>query len=185
MKKIFSALLFEMIPVMLGVYLGFVISEWSKDRDRQNQTEIFQNNIVAELESNHQKIADVIIYHEMLRDSARHFAYHHQPTIRFFKGIRTITLNNSAYETGIQTGLINELRIEKLQELNQVYNLQKSYADYAAVLLTGILNMEFSQSESARRKLLSFLAITMTDVAIKERALLEEYEAILETMSAG
>lgn len=178
-KKI-GELIFQIIPVMIGVYLGFIVSNWSETKQQNAKKKILIENMISEINENKNNIIEVVQYHEMLRDSSRYYLKSGRADMpSFFRGVNTLTLINSAFETGIQTGLLNELSIDKIQSLNRVYTSQKSYNDFCNILLSGLLNMDFMENEESIKKILQYLSISMTDVAIKERQLLNEYEKVL------
>lgn len=69
MKKKIGEIILQIIPVMIGVYLGFIVSNWSETNKTNSQTELIRKNIVAEIKSNKSKIKQVLEYHVMIRDS--------------------------------------------------------------------------------------------------------------------
>lgn len=121
----------------------------------------------------------------ILRDSSRYYSMAELKNIepRFFKGVRTGRLTNSAFETGIQTGLINELTFEQIQFVNYTYTLQDSYNEFATLMLTGLITIDIDESE--RKKIFRFLAVSMTDIVIKESELLIQYEKLLDELKSG
>lgn len=166
MKKKIGEVILQIIPVMIGVYLGFIVSNYSESNKTKSQTELLRQNIVAEIQSNKKKITEVLEYHIMVRDSSRYYRsiteFTQMPT--FFKGTRSITLINSAFDTGIQTGLINSLEFQEIQSINNVYTMQSAYKDYNNLLLSGLITIQFQESKEIIRKFYGFLADTMTDV---------------------
>ncbi|MCR9182520.1 MAG: hypothetical protein NXH73_06310 [Flavobacteriaceae bacterium] len=178
MKRKLGDIILQIIPVMIGVYLGFVISNWQDNQKRSTQSQILVDNISLEIETNKRIIEGVIEYHKMLRDSSRYYAnldiYNKKPT--FFQGTRTQQLSSSAYSTGIQTGIINELPLKKIQTLNNLYNFQDYSNEFGKMLMNGLINMDFSDTSEGIKKIASFLSITMTDIVIQEQHLLELYE---------
>ena len=182
-KKTIGELVLQIIPVMIGVYLGFVVSNWSSNKQQDLKKKILIENIIVEVKDNQTNINSVVRYHEMLRDSSRHFLKLNKSEIpSFFRGVNTLTLSNSAFETGVQTGLLNELSIDKIQSLNRVYTSQKSYDEFCNILLSGLINMDFMENEESMKKILQYLSISMTDVAIKERQLLRDYQNVLDNI---
>lgn len=168
---------------MIGVYLGFIVSNWSSNKQQNAKKKILIENIIAEVRDNQSNINLVVTYHEMLRDSSRHYLQLNKSTIpSFFRGVNTLTLANSAFETGIQTGLLNELSINQIQSLNRVYTSQKAYGEFCNILLSGLINMDFMENEESLKKILQYLSISMTDVAIKERQLLKDYDNVLSNL---
>jgi hypothetical protein len=179
-KQKIGELLFQIIPVMIGVYLGFIVSNWSETKQQNSKKKILIESIISEINENKNNIIEIVQYHEMLRDSSTYYLKTDKVKMpSFFRGVNTLTLINSAFETGIQTGLLNELSIDKIQALNRVYTSQKSYNDFCNILLTGLITMDFNENEASMKKILQYLSISMTDVAIKERQLLIDYEKVL------
>lgn len=179
-KKKIGELLFQIIPVMIGVYLGFIVSNWSENKQQNTKKKILIENIISEIHENKNNIIEVVPYHEMLRDSSRYYIKSDIAKMPpFFKGVNTLTLIDSAFETGVQTGLLNELPIDIIQSLNRVYTFQKSYNEFCNILLSGLINMDLMENEESIKRILQYLSISMTDVAIKERQLLNDYEKVL------
>ncbi len=186
MKRKIGDIFIQIIPVMIGVYLGFVVSNWADSRKRNNQLDVFIENLYSEIESNESKLNNVIGYHKMVRDSSR---YYSNPEINttnptFFQGTRTLKLTNSAYNTGIQTGIINDLKIDQIQAINQLYTLQDDYNDFGNMLLTGLISIDLNDTPESIRKVARFLGISMTDVVIKEQSLLEGYDSVKTVLEA-
>lgn len=184
MKKKIGELLFQIIPVMIGVYLGFVVSDCAGNQQKRKQSELLTQNLLSEVEMNETKLKYVVEYHEMLRDSSRIFASADNGAARprFFKGTRIMKLNSSAYDTGIQTGVINELSIDKIQALNNLYTLQGDYNEFSVIMMSSLINKDFSDREEDMKKIARFLSITMTDIVIKENDLLQGYEDIKQIL---
>jgi len=180
MKKKIGELLFQIIPVMIGVYLGFVVSNWSANNQKRHQSNVLVNNLISEIETNENKLNNVLDYHIMLRDSSRYYSNIENGGINsnFFKGTRVSKLMNSAFNTGLQTGVINELPIEKIQLINRLYTFQNDYNKFADIMMASLLNRDFSDDDKDRRVIARFLAVTMTDIVIKEKDLIEAYNMI-------
>ena len=107
----------------------------------------------------------------MLRDSARYYTVSsaQERSQKFFRGLRNWALTNRAYETGLQTGVINELEFKNIQLVNNSYTLQDSYNEFSTLLLTGLLTKDFDTREW--QKFARYLAVGMTDIVIKEKEL--------------
>lgn len=179
MKKKILDILIQIIPVMIGVYLGFVVTNWGEAQKKKSQTKIFLENVRIEMESNRQKLESVIDYHEMLRDSSRIYGRKRLAEVpNYFQGIRVQSLVESAYTTGNQTGIINELGLNNIQRLNQLYTSQGEYNEMIKMLLNSLITMDFSENEMAMKQILRFLSITMTDLVIKEEQLINEYTRV-------
>ncbi|ARN78532.1 hypothetical protein BST97_11345 [Nonlabens spongiae] len=186
-KRKIGELLFQIIPVMIGVFLGFLVSSWAESSRNEEKTELFVQNLIAEVETNKSRLDNVYDYHIMLRDSvqsyvARSYEADSSKTPRkpkFFKGIRMFPLMDSAYETGTQTGLINGLSLPQIQQINQVYTLQKFYNGYHDNMMTGFMNQDPLQDID---RVVRFLAISMTDVVLREQELRGQYDQLLKEL---
>jgi len=184
MKKKLGELLFQIVPVMIGVYLGFLVSNWSQNKQKRIQSQVLIENIRSEINANEKILKSVVDYHLMLRDSSRFYS---NPTAsitssNFFKGTRVMKLTNSAYETGIQTGIINELSLDKIQAINQLYTFQEDYNDFGNLLMASLINKDFTNKEEDMRKIASMLSVTMTDIVIKERELIDYFLLVKEIL---
>lgn len=174
-------LLFQIVPVTIGVFLGYVISNWSENEQQESKKKILVTNIINEIKTNKENVLGVIEYHEIQRDSSRYYLNSEKKTEgSFFNGINTATLVNNAFETGIQTGLLNNLSIDRIQSFNRVYTYQKLYLEYRSIILTGLVSMDFQNDEESIYKLLNYLSLTMADVVVLERKLISEYDNILD-----
>ena len=171
-------LCYQMIPVALGVYLGFVVSNWSEQRRTQSETDILLQNLKQEIEANQEGLEAVLAYHTLLRDSSRHYSNSDVPVRKpdFFKGTRVFKLTNSAYQTGLQTGVINELPLNHIQRLNKLYTFQEDYNEFVDMLMLTLIQKDFSEKEEDIRSIVRFLSLTMTDLVIKEKDLITGYQ---------
>ncbi|MEQ3656064.1 MAG: hypothetical protein ABNH00_09400 [Dokdonia sp.] len=188
MKNKIGDLVIQIITVMIGVFLGFIVSSWSENSKEQQQANQLLATISSEVQTNQSRIVNVIDYHKMLRDTTRYYLQQRElsqfkPT--FFRGLNTLTLSNSAFETGTQTGLINNIPLEQLQALNNVYTKQRAYENFTNILLTGLMSMDFNMNPESARKMLMFLSVSMTDIVIKEEQLLQSYQSAQEVMKAN
>ncbi|MEO1713438.1 MAG: hypothetical protein AAFU60_08905 [Bacteroidota bacterium] len=178
-------LCYQMIPVALGVYLGFVVSNWSERSRKRAEADTLLQNLKYEISSNQQRLEGVVGYHELVRDSSRYYSNPeitaHKPA--FFKGTRVLKLTNSAYQTGLQTGVINDLPIDQIQSLNKLYTFQEDYNDFVDLLMLTLINKDFTEKEEDIRSILRFLALTMTDIVIKEEDLITGYQRTVELLS--
>ncbi len=177
MKKKIGELLFQIIPVMIGVFLGYIASNWADSSQKEHQAKVLIGNLLSEIETNEKRLKDVIEYHTMLRDSSRFYSNSQNKIDHtdFFKGTRIMKLGNSAYNTGIQTGAINEMPIDKIQAINQLYTFQADYNEFGNMMMSSLINKDFSDKEEELKKIVRFLSITMTDIVIKEQHLIERY----------
>lgn len=174
----------EIIPVAIGVFLGFIVSNWTENSKKNSQTAQLKNHISAELSNNKSKIESVLEYHIMLRDSSRYYSNLNENSKfpSFFEGINTALLSSSAFDTGIQTGLINGLSMDFIQEANNVYNIQQSYKELRQLLTSGLFTMNFQGNDNDKNRFFVLLAMSMTDIVIHEEVLIEKYGMLMEKL---
>ena len=142
-------------------------------------------NLKHEIESNQESLEAIVGYHVLLRDSSRYYSNPEVPAHKpaFFKGTRVIKLTNSAYQTGLQTGVINELPLNQIQRLNKLYTFQEDYNEFVDLLMLTLIQKDFTEKEEDIRSILRFLALTMTDIVIKEEDLITGYQLPVELLS--
>lgn len=184
MKKNILDLGLQIFTVMVGVFLGVLASEWKENSKRQTDKEMFKQIIATEIRANRERINRVLDYHNVLRDSSAYLAQATGEISKpaFFKGTQVFKLPSSAYQTGIQTGTINELSLSDIQTLNNLYNWQESYNELAVILLDGFLSKDYTDQSDDIRKLAMYLAIAMGDVISLENDLLAGYENALDML---
>jgi hypothetical protein len=65
-KKKIGELFFQIIPVMIGVYLGFVVSNWSERKQQDSKKKILVRNIISEIKENKKNVLGIIEYHNIM-----------------------------------------------------------------------------------------------------------------------
>ena len=96
----------------------------------------------------------------------------------FFQGLNLVSLTESAYMTGIQTGIIAELKLKRIQDINLLYTFQDDYNRFNDMTLEGFINSDFTMNEKNMQSLLQYISIVMSDFAIKEKILIEAYDKL-------
>jgi hypothetical protein len=185
MKGYAKEILLQIVPVAIGVYLGFFVSNWAEERKTDKAAARYIENLIAEVTLNKEKIEALAPYHKMLRDSSYQFSLNAKDNDKpnFFQGTQMPPLMKSAFETGIQTGILSNLSLEQIQVLNELYNQQEFYNDFGKTITTGLLAFDFSNYDSNNlKKIASYLSISMTDVVFQEASILEQFDEVLQTL---
>ena len=73
MKKHIKDIILQIIPIAIGVYLGFFVSNWGEANKRQNQAEKLLESIRSEIKNNKNVLKNIVDYHIMLRDSSWYY----------------------------------------------------------------------------------------------------------------
>ena len=186
-KKWLIKAILEIIPIMIGVYLGFLVSDWGTARDRHEQSQVLIESIKAEIKANRALLTKVVDYHTVLRDSSTHYFNNPDPGLSkpgYFQGVQILPLSDSAFRTGIQTGIINELPLSQIQALNKLYTAQEMFNNYGSIILSGVVSLDMSDKAETYRRMNGFLMMTMNDVVSLERNLIASYGKMFDDLEA-
>ena len=137
MKKI-KELLYQLIPVALGVFIGLLAGNWNDDRIHKNNQKEFMANLAKELEDNKTNLQTAHKYHKRIGtivDSLFNISKKEELQKSFFnnggfqklpewKGVHIPTMQNAVYTTGINSGLLNGLDFSKASAIGRAYNMQ-------------------------------------------------------------
>ena len=175
-----------MVPVMLGVYLAFALNNFGETRKQKKQTETFKKMLVNEIERNLEEVERVWPYHESLSidfDTLFNSENFSESFKQYqFRGLRTGLVNNSAYNTGIQTGIIQGLELELIQEINRLYTHQESYDEYNKSVINSFMGRDFPESEDKMIALLRSMDMSLNDILNYEDNLIVNYKEILQIL---
>ena len=96
-----------------------------------------------------------------------------------FKGLRPGFVNESAFNTGIQTGIIQQFELGLIQELNRLYTFQEKYNTHNESMVNSRLERAFPESEKEIRSTMISMMMNMNDLQSFEKNLIEQYKEIL------
>lgn len=182
MKKQVLKFLVEMIPVMIGVYLGFALNNFGERQQLNRQSDTYKNMLVQEIKENHENLKRVNPYHVQLKEDFEEILKEEDALQAFmaysFKGLRPGFVNESAFETGIQTGIIQEFDLKLIQSLNKLYKLQNQYEDFNEMMLNSFMSKKLPETDKEMRNTITLLLMNMNDILNYERELIISYEYI-------
>lgn len=125
-KKILYEIFVLIVPVMLGVYLGLLANNWSKEREEKKQTEKVLNNILQEINYNEVETNESLNYFRQLRDSI-YFSDNRNSlpsNFSFWKGLNPPLLKNASFQSASLSGLLSRFDLDLLEQLSSIYKLQ-------------------------------------------------------------
>lgn len=176
----------EMIPVMLGVYFAFALNDYSEQRKTDKQFAEYKALIKKEISQNLNNIKPNFEYHKIFKDDLVVFTKADEPLKKFneynMKGLRPGFVSSSAYQTGVQTGIIQEFDLDMIQKLNNLYTFQSKYDDYNKSMLEGFINKSIPQNDDEVVNIAANLIMSINDVIISEENLMSFYSKILEKL---
>jgi hypothetical protein len=189
-SKIKSALLsglLQILPVMFGVYLGFALNNFSEQKKTDRQKNVYEQMLKNEIQDNLEEIKKASIYHDKITKDFRTIANSKDIKTDFndytMTGLRPGMVNSSAYNTGIQTGIIQEFDLKIIQNLNKLYNYQRKYDTYNEQMLNSFLTTDFPETEQDIKNLMINLSMGMNDVENFERELQQYYQLMLDKLN--
>ena len=186
MKKIVTNILSQIVPIMIGVYLGFAMNNFGENRKLKNQSNTYKEMLKNEISENLGAIENVNSYHLQLAKDFSEILKDEKIEEKFgtmnFKGFRPGFVNNSAYDTGIQTGIIQEFDLELIQSLNKLYTLQGKYNRFNENMINSFLSNKFPETEREIKSLLILSSMSMNDVLTFEKELSKFYKQLLNAL---
>jgi|GEM_PF-1149076 len=185
-RSLYSGLL-QMIPIIFGVYLGFALNNFGEQQKTNQQKATYEQMLKNEIQDNLKQIEKVSVYHQKI--TADFAAIRKSKDIKTafnnysMTGLRPGMVNSSAYETGIQTGIIQEFDLEIIQQLNKLYSFQERYDNYNDQMMNSFLSGKFPETESEIKNMMINLSMNMSDVESFERGLQKYYQLILDKLN--
>lgn len=185
-KLIYNGFL-QIIPIMFGVYLGFALNNFGEQQKLNRQKNTYEQMLKNEIQDNLKQVKEVSVYHEKITKDFIEIRENKDIKSAFnnytMTGLRPGNVSSSAYNTGIQTGIIQEFDLEIIQNLNKLYNYQGKYDSYNEQMLSSFLSGKYPETESEINNLMINLTMGMRDVENFERALQEYYQLMLNKLN--
>ncbi len=174
---------YQIIPVMIGVYLAFAVSNFAENRKVKNEKDVFTKMLYNEISANLKTVDRSLPYHLKLKGDFRTIARAEKSFEEIqkytFQGLRPPRLNNGAYQTGVQTGILKDFDLEFVQQINRLYTLQESKVEFNNDILASMLATGFPKNDADARELASSTIINLNDILAGEIELQQMYCDIL------
>lgn len=186
MKKTILKILAQILPVMLGVYLGFALNNYGERRSMRKKVDTYQHMLQNEIKDNLKQVKRVLPYHDTLALRVQDLLNSEDIKKEFenfrFTGLRPGMVHKSAFDTGIQTGVLQEFDLDLIQRLNRLYAFQDSYEKYNLTMMSTFLSKDFPEEKKQIKSLFTALSMNMHDVINFENQLAASYEKVLEQL---
>ena len=179
-------LFLQIIPVMIGVYLGFWLSERGVKSHTDEQVQKLETLIIDELKSNQEMVTAKLGYHEMLRDTLRVFVnseitLDRSRLYKTFNGLQPPLLKEACYQSGIQTGLLTNFDLDIVALLNEIMAEQKSLNKYTDSAIAALLSTG-SFDDEGFNTMLERVLLNLNDMTSFEVSLIKKYNTTLKKM---
>lgn len=183
----------QFIPVVLGVYIGIVASNWNENRVKKADQNEFVKNLRLEVQANKTKLEESIAYRERIFLSGEKIRKELAPKameagfwsaggwnqVPGWEGLRIPTLEKSVHQSGIMANALSGLEFSVINSIARSYNQQEEYKLYAQKLILDNLTQLDGQVKTAEA--LSKLGV-WHDVMNMERELIQQYQKTLEEL---
>jgi len=171
---------------MLGVYLGFAMNNFGENRKLKAQSKTYKLMLENEIKENLKSLESVSAYHSKLITDFTSLLQSEDIVKGFesgsFGGFKTGFVSNSAYDTGVQTGIIQHFDLKLVQSLNRLYTLQGKYIRFNENMINSFLEHKFPETESEIKSILISSTMSMNDIIIYEEDLMKYYKILLEEL---
>lgn len=177
LKKLITQSLTLFLPVMLGVYLGLLANNWNESKKDEKLSNQVLKSIASELNFNKKELKSSIDYYTLLRDSTSFLISEKKEfqSFSFWKGLNPPLLRNSAYQTGINTGVLSNINIQLLEQLSNTYNIQADLKEQTQMYVNSVTN-KIGTSDFNNKKYMEILFNFSFDQIVTEEQLLKELE---------
>ncbi|MFD2568481.1 DUF6090 family protein [Pseudotenacibaculum haliotis] len=170
-KKFSSYLLYalgEVLLIVVGIVIALQLQNWNEANKTTEATQLTIDRIKKEILSNQKKIEQVYDYHKMVSDTLQKIKTPKteeevESALSFWRGLRIPRMQESSFQTAIQTGVSKNIDIDLLESLNTLYTFQSSYNDFSKTASQGLYNKDFSEVENFK-KIAIFINMTMVDL---------------------
>ena len=183
-KKIIYEILVLIVPVMLGVYLGLLANNWSKEKEDKQQTEKVLNNILQEIHYNELTTKESLNYFRQLRDSIYLLDNRNSlpSNFSFWKGLNPPLLKNASFQSASLSGLLSRFDLDLLEQLSSVYKLQDDLESQSNTYIQSVTN-KIGDENFTNNKYLIILENYSHDQISTEESIVEELNKAKEMIS--
>lgn len=181
------SLLNQFIPVVLGVYVGILASNWNENRVQKAEQKEFIENLQQEIGENKTKLEEALVYQKKILQTARQTRQEldrevleaafwnadHFKLIPGWEGLNIPRLENSVYTSGIMINAMAGMEFGNISAISRTYHHQKDYELYAQRLIFD--NLTQLEGEVKTEEVFNKLEVWQ-DVIFMGETLVEQYE---------
>lgn len=186
-------LLNQFIPVVLGVYVGILASNWNDKRVQKAEQKEFIENLKQEIGANKAELEKAVAYQKEILQAARKVRQDldrevlesefwnagHFKLIPGWQGLNIPRLENSVHTSGIMINAMAGMEFRNINSISRTYNHQEDYKRYAQRLIFDNL----TQLENQVRTVEVFNKLEVwQDVIYMGEELVEQYQQTLEQL---
>lgn len=178
--------------IVLGVVLGFAVSEWRSERQARADAAAAVERVVEELRANRHMIARVQPYHAAVGERLAELAASggdarpliDQAIDAMPSGVGDLFLARAAWETAVAQGDLQQAPVPRTYEIARIYRLSELGVEqtWNAILTQLAAPEAYEPSPSPGQ--LRRMAASFQELASQEQFLIGEIDAILAALEA-
>ena len=180
--KAILRMLFEVVLIALGVFLGLLANNWHEVREHREKAQAALRNFVGEMEVNLQATQRGRNYHETLAHELSQFLQSKEPSSdeRFanevhFEGLRPVIFEHTAWDLALATQALSYLEADLAFNISKVYTQQTAFQTFENSFLTSAFTPA-SLSSDTMKGLAPAMLIYLREVNQQEPAIISRYE---------
>lgn len=179
--------------IVFAVVLGFVVNEWRENVADRHAAEEAMGRVVAEIETNIERLEDVVVYHEevigLIDARLAEIGASEEPVLGTIfgeiarimpQGINAPGVSRFAWDHARQHGRLDIMPYDVIAETARIYDMQDNGVDSTWRQIVGLL---FAGPEVMVEKdlqpSLAFTRIGFVELAAQERYLIAQYQRLL------
>lgn len=175
-------LVFEVLLISVGVFLGLWANNWHEEREHRAQARAALGNFLEEMQVNAQAIEQYRQYHETLVSELGRFLESDQPATNdrykkevHFQGLRPVIFEHTAWDLAIATQALSYLQPDLAFDISKVYTRQTSFETLENSFLASAYTPATASAENPRGLALA-MQTYLNDVNLTEPAILDRYK---------
>jgi len=183
--KAILTMLFEVVLIAPGVFLGLLANNWHEVREHREKAQAALRNFVGEMETNIQATQRVRDYHETLARELGQFLQNKEPSSddRFakevhFEGLRPVIFEHTAWDLALATQALSYLEPDLAFNISKVYTQQTAFQTFENSFLTSAFTPA-SLSSDTMMGLAPAMLIYLREVNQQEPAIISRYESTI------
>lgn len=187
-NKTWASWILQIIPVMLGVYLGLLANNWNEKRKVEKEKSEILILLQNELTQNKEQVKSKLEYHlsimdslTVIRDNEFENPVSSDRISSFWRGMQGPKTQSSVHQSAIIKGLLTEFSLEEINAINNVYLLQKELSTYLDNAVSSFLHSENNDMTDIR-PLIQKVSMILNDLHYAENELLVSYDKLISIL---
>lgn len=146
----------EMLPVILGVLIAFMINNWNENYKSKNKFNLAKAHIIQEIKSNKDECEKILRVQE---NRNQFFKTYRDSLIKFqskklslaqlpFEGINVPSISRTAWDAANTSGITSNFSFEELQILTAIYEMQEILDDVQKQIINNVYSNNMYSSET-------------------------------------